>query len=420
MKKRGFIIVLFISLAVITACDSTAKQNDSIQDDITVTQTARLPVLTREQMVEDFDYLFQILSENYPFLDVNKRINGIDWVAKEQEYRAKFETVNTMSYYEQLLRDILKDLNNGHTQLITLDLYHSLLNVYKKDPEIYKPWIELFEDSTVVQRYKSMNKKQNITSTSTYMYPSVKTIDLDGNTAYIKIPTFADAEMKKGLSIIAPYLQTINDKNVLIIDIRNNSGGAQKYWLTLVEQITSEQITWTSYHLFRKGDYIKPFVESISGMNYEDLPSLSDLAKENRSITLAPEIINNFDKYLDATTTISPKQSIAYKGKIYLLVNDMVFSSSEAFSVFAKETQWATVVGERTGGDGIGVDPVALKLPNSGFLVWFPLVMGLTSDGSINEEEKTIPHITVDTTQTDSIHDDPAIKAVMSQGHGSK
>lgn len=419
MKKRGLILVVFISLAVISACDHKIKQNDSIQDNIAVAQAERLPVLTREQMVEDFDYLFQILSENYPFLDVNKRMNGIDWIDKEQEYRSKFETINTMGYFESLLHDILGDLNNGHTELITPGLYDSLMDVYQQDRELYKPWIEALEDSTVVQRYNSMNQKQNITSTSTYTYPSVKTVDLDENTAYIKIPTFADAEMKKGLSIITPYLQTISDKNVLIIDVRDNSGGTDDYWMTLVEQIISEPITWTSYFLYRDGDYIKPFIESKSGMEYEDLPSLSDLAKENKSIRLTPEIMNNFDKYNEATTTILPKQSIAYKGKIYLLVNDQIFSSSEKFSVFAKETRWATLIGEKTGGDGIGTDPVVLKLPNSGFLVWFPLVMGLTSDGSINEEEKTIPHITVNTTETDNIHDDPAIKEVMNQERSS-
>lgn len=415
MKKRGLIIVVFISLVVISSYNHMTKQSESIQEDIAVPQAARLPMLTREQMMEDFEYLFQILSANYPFLDVNKRMNGIDWVAKEQEYRAKFESINTMGYFESLLHDILGDLNNKHTELVTPESYHSLLNVYKQNPQIYKPWIEALEDSTVVQRYNSMNNKQNITSTSTYTYPSVKTVDLDENTAYIKIPTFTDAEMKKGLSIITSYLPTISDKNKLIIDVRNNSGGTDEYWMTLVEQITSQPITWTSYFLYREGDYIKPFIESKSGMDYEDLPSLSDLTKKDRSIRLTPEIMNNFDKYDEATTTISPKQSIDYKGKIYLLVNDQIFSSSEKFSVFAKETKWATLIGERTSGDGIGTDPVVLKLPNSGFLVWFPMVMGLTSDGSINEEEKTNPHIIVDTTETENIHDDPAIKAVKNQ-----
>ncbi|WP_454193855.1 S41 family peptidase [Paenibacillus sp. Marseille-Q7038] len=417
MKKRGLIIILFISLVVFFSYNQTTKQSESIQEDIAVPQAARLPMLTREQMMEDFEYLLQILSENYPFLNVNKRMNGINWVAKEQEYRAKFESVNTMGYFESLLHEIVGDLNNRHTRLITLESYHSLLNVYQQNPGIYKPWIELFEDSVVVQRYNHMSNKQNINPTSTYSYPSVKTVDIDENTAYIKIPTFYATEMKKGLSIITPYIHTITEKNVLIIDIRNNSGGADPYWTTLVEQITSQPITWTSYYLFRKGEYIKPFVESKSGMDFEDLPSLSELTTQNSNIQLGPEMMDHFEKYLEVTTTISPKKSIAYKGKIYVLVNDAVYSSTEKFSVFAKETKWATLVGERTGGDGIGADPVVLKLPNSGFLVSFSLVMGLTSDGSINEEDKTTPHILVDTAETENIHDDPAIKAIMHQKH---
>ena len=47
-----------------------------------------------------------------------------------------------------------------------------------------------------------------------------------------------------------------------------------------------------------------------------------------------------------------------------------------------------------TGGDGIGaLDPIFLRLPNSGFLVQFTMMFGLNADGSSSEEAGTTPDV---------------------------
>lgn len=48
-----------------------------------------LPSLTVEQRLEDFDYMWKIIEENYPFLEVNKRLNGEDWLAKKRNTAIK-------------------------------------------------------------------------------------------------------------------------------------------------------------------------------------------------------------------------------------------------------------------------------------------------------------------------------------------
>ena len=89
------------------------------------------------------------------------------------------------------------------------------------------------------------------------------------------------------------------------------------------------------------------------------------------------------------------KDSIDFKGKIYLLVDKYVYSSSEMMASFAKESNMATLVGERTGGDGIGSDPMLIDLPNSGYIMRFSKEMGVTGKGSINEMDQTEPDILV-------------------------
>ena len=85
--------------------------------------------------------------------------------------------------------------------------------------------------------------------------------------------------------------------------------------------------------------------------------------------------------------------SIKFKGNIYLLVDDSVYSSSETLASFCKETGLAKLVGTKTGGDGIGIDPIQINLPNSGYVLRFPNNLGVTSSGSINELDKTSPDI---------------------------
>lgn len=86
---------------------------------------------------------------------------------------------------------------------------------------------------------------------------------------------------------------------------------------------------------------------------------------------------------------------IDYKGRIFILVDKDVYSSSEAFTNFSKETNFATIVGTATGGDGIGFAPVYFSLPNSGLVLRMASCMGLNPDGSSNEEFGTIPDIII-------------------------
>ena len=64
--------------------------------------------------------------------------------------------------------------------------------------------------------------------------------------------------------------------------------------------------------------------------------------------------------------------------------------------VFASD-KFAKLMGEQTGGDGIGsLDPVFLQLPNSGILVQYTMMYGLNPDGSSSEEAGTTPDILSD------------------------
>lgn len=84
--------------------------------------------------------------------------------------------------------------------------------------------------------------------------------------------------------------------------------------------------------------------------------------------------------------------TIQSDAKRWVLVSRCVYSASEQFTCFCKQTGWATVVGEQTGGDGLGENPILLLLPDSGLLLEFSNTVGENPDGSM-DVEGTAPDI---------------------------
>ncbi|MFQ7454202.1 MAG: S41 family peptidase [Flavonifractor plautii] len=98
---------------------------------------------------------------------------------------------------------------------------------------------------------------------------------------------------------------------------------------------------------------------------------------------------------LTVSHTVEPAAKPSpFRGRIWVLVDESVYSASESFVLFCQQTGFATLVGRTTGGDGIGaMDPVYLQLPNSGILIQYTVPFGLNPDGSSNEEMGTTPDL---------------------------
>ena len=100
-----------------------------------------------------------------------------------------------------------------------------------------------------------------------------------------------------------------------------------------------------------------------------------------------------FKKYYDMEYTIPPEPSnFKFGGKIWVLINRKCYSASDAFAAFCKQTGFANLVGENTGGSGLlALHPVYLKLPKSGMIIKYDMFYTLNPDGSNNAETGTKP-----------------------------
>ena len=163
---------------------------------------------------------------------------------------------------------------------------------------------------------------------------------------------------------------------------------------------------------FRGGDFEEQFLKNAYGFGYDKLEPISNIDKEKLT-NMPPELKEDFKYYYKATDKIEPDNPVGFTGKIYLLVNGNNFSASEQFANFSKSTGFATLIGEKTGGDGIGFEPAICSLPNSGYLFRFPEEIGLNPDGTCDFEKKTEPDIAVPAKVNSDISKDQAIQTVL-------
>lgn len=381
--------------------------------------------LDEAQRLEDLESLCDGLRENYPYLTLAWRQTGADLDALEEQYRQKVKECASDDAFYKVLHEFVNEFGfTGHLDIWGLR-YESQLAGYKSaaaDPALaahLAPYVEALENPVTQKTYASMkkyyqdkeSKVQESTQTDagnaageemaeeaveesaeeTWPAENVETRILEpGKTAYVFISMFDREKMETDREILQPFYEQIREYDNLIIDITQNPGGSMAYFNELVvAPLADRTLTVPTYQLFKDGDVNRRFLgveEGIASGQYRpvsELPSLPELNREDASeCTL----------FLREDYTVEPAGE-GFAGKIWLLVSGANYSSSEYAAMFSKATGFATLVGETTSGDGIGTDPVYLILPNSGMVVQYSPMYGVSADGTGSEEYGTTPDI---------------------------
>lgn len=146
--------------------------------------------------------------------------------------------------------------------------------------------------------------------------------NFENKTLVLKIKSFKSKFLKEDSKIFEEIKSQLKEKDCdnVIIDIRGNGGGTDEYF-SLLSLFTNKDI-----------------VENIS---YID--SLTNEGVETQVVSIdGNKNAKNYDRYL--------------------LVDDKVFSSADGLTRLCKNTGFATVIGEKTRGEGIGLTPFDLKI----------------------------------------------------------
>ena len=359
--------------------------------------------LSTGEKLADFSYLYDEFEKSYPYFDINKRMNQLDWLSKKDEYSQKIEETKNDKDFFIALTSILDSLNNDHTDTYPTVIYKYFYNAYKgasDQDSSYLPYVqELEKTDTIRTKYWAginntiLNelKASNDSKSSTETFENIEIDFKDSlSVALIHIKSFSSDYVESDSKKLKNFFNKAHNYKNLVIDIQGNDGGDTEYWMgNIIPYLINDTINFSVTYAFKKSDRLKKFKPNYFKKNitYGEV----DLPYMPKELKNGSYLFRNENIYINPISN-----SRKYSGNIYLLVDDVVFSSVETLAYFCKLTKFATVVGEKTNGDGVGTDPLLLTLPKSGIVIRYTGEMGLNPDGSANDETKTVPDLIIE------------------------
>lgn len=280
---------------------------------------------------ENFEYLWHECNDKYAYFDLKK----IDWERIKIEYRAKiYEGMSDDSLF-RVLGEMMTELRDDHANLI------SDFNVSFYGTEYLGQ--DNFDWRLVVDQYIS----QDYYISGPFSHNFIK----DRNIGYIRLASFTGTIDASNLDFI---LQRYADTQGLIIDIRENGGGAIEDVFTLISRFV-EQETMVQYTRIKTGP-------------------------EHNQFSVPKAVF------------VQPYNGIRYTNKVVILTDRGTYSSGSLFALASKALPQLILMGDTTGG-GLGM-PNGGQLPN-GWTYRFSITQTLDLDKQEEFENGVPPDIEV-------------------------
>lgn len=360
--------------------------------------------LTKAEMIGDFEYLFKELKESYPFFEVLKRKYDLDFLKNHDYYLKKIRACKNEGEFIKALNEVMADLHNYHAKIADSAYVDQTLRYYAQNwnqPSIYYEFLNL--NRQVVRNRYGLDGIQSQSSAGIIKRKKEKVVkeekdanislESQGDLAILKISQMGDMNhIDQDEKVLDEFLRNKHMYKALVIDIRDNVGGNMEYWQNfLLPKLTTNPKQVTNHMFFKDSPKIRLLLQD----NTLNMENLSNVDITGIRLDHA-EDLKDYSYYIKDTIVINPdetKRDNGYDGKIFLLVDEDVFSAAEGFASFIKNTEFATIVGTQTGGDGITLGVINSVLPNSGLVFTYTNTLGYDPTGEINEENPTKPDI---------------------------
>lgn len=257
----------------------------------------------KDDIYGNFDALWNIIDQRYCFF----KEKDIDWNEIGKKYRDQItEETNSIELFF-ICAAMLDELKDGHVNLSS-----------RYNTSYYRKWWSDYPQDFSMRTLEENYLEFNWLTTSGIMYKQ-----LPGEIAYMYYPSFSYIISETSLDYILAILQK---NRGLIIDIRDNGGGALTNIKTLVGRLINEKMT-------------AGYIQHKTGPGHNDFSDPYPIEYEP-----------------------APSGRVKWTGPVVLLTNRSCFSAANDFTSVMKQLPNVTVVGARTGGGG-GL-PFSSELPN--------------------------------------------------------
>ena len=242
--------------------------------------------------VENFDLLWNTVDEKYAFFDYK----DIDWDEVYQRYRPLVNNNMTEEDLFWVMNDMLYELRDGHVNLVSdFDV--------ARNWDWYLDYPANFNETILERNYLGKDHRIVIPFRT-------KVIDDVGYIRYGSFLSLIDGERLDRL------VDEYRDLNGIIIDIRDNTGGALAYVDTLATRLAQ-----------RNGEE----EVTVGYVRYKDGPGHNDFTR---------------------TFPVKLSEHRSFNKPVVVLTNRQVYSAANAFAAYMSSLPNVTLVGDVTGGGG--------------------------------------------------------------------
>lgn len=405
-KKRISVFIVVIALTAVLVFVSATRKGEELKE------------LTKKEKEEDFEYMYDIIKDNYVYFYDGEGISEEDWIESKDYLKKRIvETKNNLEFYN-VMDDIFSNYLGLHTDILDPLYYRDLVagdftgsfkKIFRKSKTKYEGWTELLEKA-YPEKYTGSNASFAM---SLRNGENINTEILEKDKiAYLRIGSFAidhdqnNRMFEKEKKEIEDFLRRVKDYPYLIIDVSDNGGGSSMYWInSLAAPLgvgnVDDFIDGDRFYVSRGGDYSMKYIKkdepNIYKNKIEDLDFYSSLSEE---------IKKNFKYYRKSDDEGSREANIefaknsgfiGFKGKKFVIINENTASAATEFTEFCKWSGFAKLVGTSTAPLG-GKDIYAL-LPNSGLIIRIECELSLLmldKEGNFSVESKISPDIEVE------------------------
>ena len=228
----------------------------------------------------------------------------------------------------------------------------------------------------------------NAYSGAPYVYPTSlfeTQVWEEENTAYLHMSSFLWSEIQPYQTTIVDFLQSVEDYDHLIIDVRGNQGGNYASWIhPIVRPMISDTAVFQTYLGYRTDEHSDAYRTAIG---------ITELVSKSQFEYLPPEAYGDEFEIYNYRHTFTPTHEVNFNGDISVLADQVCYSATEGFLCFCKQTGFATIYGIASGGDGIMEFPSFFTLPNSKIVITLTSALGLNQTGHSSEEYRTEPDV---------------------------
>lgn len=252
----------------------------------------------------NFEALWKIMDEHYCFFGYKSQAYGLDWNEVYGKYRVRVDDKMSEEQLFEVLCDMLGELRDGHVNLATSFDFGRYWNWYEDYPSNVS--------DTLMRRYLGTDYR---------IAGGLKYRVLDDNIGYVRYESFNDGIGEGNLDDVINNLMLCRG---LIIDIRDNSGGA----LTTAERFAAR---------FINSPTLVGYMRHKTGKGHDDF---SDMEEQR----------------------LEPSSNLRWQKGVCVLTNRKVYSAANEFVKYMSTFPNVHIVGDVTGG-GAGM-PFSSQLPN--------------------------------------------------------